>query len=273
LFFDGIGRGRIHFEGFDADWALPTYKIVRMAVIGFALVVAYPYIPGSDSEAFKGVSLFAGIVFSLGSTSIIANMIAGYSLTYRRAFKLGDRVKIGTAVGDVTEIRLQVTHLRTPKNEEVVVPNSAILNTEVTNYSTLARAQGVILHTSVGIGYEVPWRQVEGLLLLAAERTSGLEKQPPPFVLQTALGDFAVSYQLNVYCREPQGMASFYDALHRNIQDVFNEYGVQIMTPNYEADPPEAKVVPKERWFQAPARPPGDAKPDGDESGGPGSAG
>jgi small-conductance mechanosensitive channel len=254
LFFDGIASGRIRFEGFDAEWAQPTYKIVRLAAIAFALVVAYPYIPGSSSEAFKGVSLFMGVVFSLGSSSVIANVIAGYSMTYRRAFRLGDRVRIGGVVGDVTAVRLQVTHIRTPKNEEVVVPNSTILTSDVTNYSALARTQGLILHTSVGIGYEVPWRQVEALLLLAAERTAGLEREPAPFVLQTALGDFAVSYELNVYCRNPQAMPALYNELHRNIQDAFNEHGVQIMTPNYEADPPEPKLVPKEQWFAAPAR-------------------
>jgi len=256
LAFDGVGAGRIQIEGFDPEWSEPTYKIARAAVVAFALVVAYPYIPGSGSDAFKGVSLFAGVVFSLGSTSIIANTIAGYSMTYRRAFKLGDRVKIGSVVGDVTAIRLQVTHLRTPKNEEVVVPNSTILNTDVTNYSALARTQGLILHTTVGIGYEVPWRQVEAMLLLAAERTHGLEKEPPPFVLQKALGDFAITYEINVYCRDPQAMGLFYSDLHRNIQDVFNEHGVQIMTPAYERDPAQPKLVPKDQWFAAPAKPP-----------------
>jgi small-conductance mechanosensitive channel len=253
LFFDGIGRGAIRFEGFDPDWAVPTYKIVRIGAIAFALVVAYPYIPGSGSDAFKGVSLFVGVVFSLGSSSVISNMIAGLAMTYRRTFKVGDRVKIGEVTGDVTAVRLQVTHLRTPKNEEVVVPNSIILNSHVTNYSTIARTQGLILYTTVGIGYEVPWRQVEAMLRLAAERTPGLEREPAPFVLQRSLGDFAVNYEINVYCRDPQAMNELYAALHQNIQDVFNEYGVQIMTPNYVADTPEAKVVPKEQWYAAPA--------------------
>jgi small-conductance mechanosensitive channel len=256
LFFDGIGRGSIVFEGFDAEWAAPTYKIVRMAVIAFAVVVAYPYIPGSSSEAFKGVSIFAGIVFSLGSTSAISNIIAGYTMTYRRAFRVGDRVKIGDVVGEVTDIRVQVTTLRTLKNEEVVVPNASILNHEIVNYTTLARSHGLILHTTVGIGYEVPWRQVEAMLLLAAERTPGLLKDPAPFVLQRALGDYAVSYELNVYCGDARQMMPLYTALHRNIQDVFNEYGVQIMTPSYEADPTHPKTVPKEQWYTAPAAPP-----------------
>jgi len=268
LFFDGIGRGTITFEGFDPDWAAPTLKIARIAIVAFALVIAYPYIPGSGSEAFKGVSLFLGVVFSLGSSSVISNMIAGFAMTYRRAFKVGDRVKIGSVVGEVTEARLQVTHVRTPKNEEVVVPNSMVLNTEVTNYSTLARTRGLVLHTTVGIGYEVPWRQVEAMLLLAAERTGGLEAEPRPFVLQRSLGDFAVGYEINGYCRQPEAMWRVYSELHGHIQDVFNEHGVQIMTPNYVADTPEAKVVPKEQWYAAPAAPPG-----GDDGGGASSAG
>jgi small-conductance mechanosensitive channel len=253
VFFDNIDRGILTFEGFDAEWAWPTYKIVRVAVIAFAVVVAYPYIPGSGSAAFKGVSLLAGVIFSLGSTSAVSNIIAGYTMTYRRAFRVGDRVKIGDVTGDVTDIRLQVTTVRTLKNEEVVVPNATILNNEVVNYSTLAKGQGLILHTTVGIGYEVPWRQVEAMLLKAAERTPGLLREPPPFVLQRALADYAVNYELNVYCGDARQMMPFYTALHRNIQDVFNEHGVQIMTPSYVADPPNAKVVPKERWHSPPA--------------------
>jgi small-conductance mechanosensitive channel len=254
LLFGAIDQGSVKLKGFDRDWSWPTYRIVRMLVVAFALVVAFPYIPGSSSEAFKGVSLFLGIVFSLGSTSIIANIIAGYSMTYRRAFRVGDRIKVGDVFGEVTEARLQVTHVRTPKNEEVVVPNSLILNSSVVNYSTLAAAQGLILHTSVGIGYETPWRQVESMLLMAASRTPSLLQQPPPFVLQQALGDFAITYELNVYCDRPGEMPAIYSDLHRNILDVFNEFGVAIMTPAYVADPEQPKLVPKDQWYAEPAR-------------------
>jgi small-conductance mechanosensitive channel len=171
LLFEGIGRGFVTFSNFEPEWATPTYKIARLAIVAFAIIVAYPYIPGSDSDAFKGVSIFVGILFSLGSSSAIANFIAGYSLTYRRAFKIGDRVKIGDHLGDVTEQKLQVTRLRSPKNEEIVIPNAQILNGEVVNYSSLARTQGLILHTEVGIGYETPWRQVEAMLMIAADAT------------------------------------------------------------------------------------------------------
>jgi small-conductance mechanosensitive channel len=253
LFFDAVEHDRVKLANFDAEWAQPTYKIVRIVVVAFGLIVAYPYIPGSGSAAFQGVSLFIGIVFSLGSSAAISNIIAGYMLTYRRAFKMGDRIKVGDAVGDVIEMRLQVTHLRSVKNEEIIIPNSQIMSGEVLNYSSLARAQGLILHTQVGIGYETPWRQVEAMLLLAAERTPGLSGEPRPFVLEKALGDFAVVYELNVYCSNVQAMARLYAELHRSILDVFNEYGVQIMTPAYEGDPAEPKVVAPKDWYTTPA--------------------
>lgn len=261
LFFAGIDQNRIAFSGFDKDWAMPTYRIARVAVIAFAIVLAYPYIPGSGSDAFKGVSVFLGVIFSLGSSSIVSNVIAGYSLIYRRAFKIGDRIRIGELEGQVTTAGALVTHLRTIKNEDIVVPNSLIMNSNVTNFSTLAATQGLILHTTVGIGYETSWRQVDAMLKLAAERTPGLLKEPPPFVLLLSLGDFAVTYELNVYTDQPLYQARLYAELHRNVLDLFNEYGVQIMTPAYEGDPEVPKVVPKDAWFAPPAakHPPTDA--------------
>jgi small-conductance mechanosensitive channel len=267
LFFAGVQGGTITLANFDADWAWPTYRILRFLIIAFGVVVAYPYIPGSESRAFQGVSIFIGIMFSLGSSSFIANLIAGYSLTYRRTFHLGDRIRIGEVTGDVTELGLMVTRLRTVKNEEVIVPNSTVLGNNVVNYSTLAKSRGLILHTTAGIGYETPWRQVEAMLTLAADRTPGLLKEPAPFVLQKALGDFCVTYEINVYCDTPQAMARLYTELHRNILDVFNEYGVQIMTPAYEGDPDQPKVVPREQWFLAPAAPPEPRPEEGHASG------
>ena len=255
LFFEAVAKGHVTLSGFEPEWALPTYRIVRIAVVAFALVVAYPYIPGSRSAAFQSISIFLGVMFSIGSSSFIANIIAGYSMTYRRAFRVGDRIQVGEVFGDVSEIRLQVTHVRSVKNEEIVVPNSSLLNSNVVNYSALARTRGLILHTTVGIGYETPWRQVEAMLLLAAERTAGLLREPAPFVLQKSLGDFCVVYEINVYCNAPAEMARLYTSLHQNILDVFNEYGVQIMTPAYEGDPEQPKVVPKDQWWSAPARP------------------
>ena len=256
LFFEAAGRRTIELPGFEPEWSEPTFRIARMLIIAFAAVVAYPYLPGSGSDAFKGVSLFIGVVFSLGSTGLISNILAGYSLTYRRAYRIGDRVRIGDVTGDVEAIRLQVTTLRSLKNEEIIIPNSVVLNSSVVNYSSLARKQGLILHTTVGIGYETPWRQVEAMLLMAAGRTPGLLREPPPFVVHSSLGDFCVTYEINAYCDQPQEQVRLYSDLHRNILDVFNEYDVQIMTPAYESDPDLPKVVPKSKWFEAPARSP-----------------
>ena len=185
----------------------------------------------------SGRGLFVGL------PSVIANMMAGYTMIYRRAFKVGDRISIDNVTGDVTERRLMVTHLHAVKNEEVIVPNSTIINSNIINYSTLARSHGLILHTTVGIGYETPWRQVEAMLLLASDRTPGLLKEPAPFVLQKSLGDFAVNYELNAYCAKPHAMTQLYTAMHRNILDIFNEHGVQIMTP------PTRAIRKRPRWF------------------------
>jgi small-conductance mechanosensitive channel len=252
-FFAAVEQKRVVFTQFEPDWAMPTYKLLRVLVLAFAVVVAYPYIPGSQTAAFKGISIFIGLMLSLGSSTSISNLIAGYLMTYRRVFKVGDRVKVGDVVGDVVAVRLQVTHLRTNKNEEVTIPNSQILNSDVTNYSSLAGTKGLILHTTVGIGYEVPWRQVEAMMLTAAGRTAGVLSDPSPFILLTKLGDFSVSYELNVYVRDTEMIGKRYAELHRHIIDVFNEYQVQIMTPAYEGDPDQPKVVPPERWYSAPA--------------------
>jgi len=256
MFFTQVSRRRIKLQNFDPDWAMPTFKIVRFLTIAFAVVIAYPYIPGSDSLAFKGVSVFIGVIFSFGSSSFIANVLAGLAMTYRGAFKEGDRVKIDDVLGDVEDIKLMTTRIRTLKNESVVIPNSNILNTNVTNYTVMARDPGLLLHTTVGIGYDTPWRQVEAMLLMAAERTVGLQKDPKPFVLQTLMGDFAVNYEINAFCTDAGRMVAIKSELHSNIQDVFNEFGVQIMSPAYVADPASAKIVPPENWYVKPASKP-----------------
>ena len=254
VFFQTVERGVVKLNNFEPDWAMPTYRLVRIGIIAFSLVVAYPYIPGNDSAAFKGISLFLGVLISIGSSSTISNIVAGYMLTYRRAFRIGDRVRIGEVTGEVSDVRLQVTHLRTNKNETVTIPNSIILSSEVINYSTLARTEGLILHLTVGIGYETPWRQVEAMLLLAASRVPDIKREPAPFVQQLALSEFAVTYELNAYIATPHTMVSLRSALHRAVLDVFNEYGIQIMTPGYEGDPERPKVVPREQWYAAPAK-------------------
>jgi len=256
IFFLGIERKRVKIQGFYPEWAKSTYRIISFLIIAFSVVLAFPYVPGSDSLAFKGVSVFVGVLFSLGAQSAVSNVIAGFALTYRRAFLVGDRVKIADFIGDVLETRLQVTTLRTDKNEEIVVPNSVILNSHVINYSAKAREKGLILHTTITIGYDTPWRQVYAMFLMAAGKTSGLLVEPKPFVLQKSLDDFYVTYELNVYTDKPEKMAAFYSELHQNILDVFNEYGVQIMSPNYVADRAEPAIVPKEHWYAPPSKPP-----------------
>jgi len=249
LLFSGIQQGGIQIAKFHPDWAMPTFKILRLFVIIFAFVVAYPYIPGSNSNAFKGISVFLGILLSLGSSSFISNIIAGYSMTYRGAFKRGDRIQVGDVTGFVEEQKLMVTRVRTHKNEDVIIPNSTMLNSNIINYSARAKEMGLILHTTVGIGYETPWRQVDGMLKLAAEKTDGLLKNPPPFVIKKSLGDFAVNYEINAYCDDVDKIPVYYNNLHQNILDIFNENNVQIMTPAYEGDPDTPKLVPKEQWY------------------------
>ncbi len=253
FFFNAIENGDVEFAEFYPEWAIPTYKISRILVLIFGLVIAYPYIPGSDSRAFQGISLFLGVLFSIGSTSVVANMVAGVILTYMRGFRVGDVVKIGDTIGRVTEVSLLVTRIRTPKNLEITMPNSLLMNNPVTNYSFAASEGRLIIPVSITIGYDAPWRQVHALLLLAAERTVHVLNDPAPFVLQTGLDDFYVKYELNVYLGSCEDMPRIYSELHRNIQDAFNEFGVQIMSPHYLADPQIAKIVPKEHWHQPPA--------------------
>jgi len=258
VFFLGIEKERVKIQGFYPEWAKSTYRLLSFLIIAFCVVIAFPYVPGSDSPAFKGVSVFVGVLFSLGAQSSVSNIIAGFALTYRRAFLVGDRVRIADFTGDVLDTRLQVTILRTVKNEEIVVPNSMILSSHVINYSAKARERGLILHTAVTIGYDTPWRQVHEMLLTAARKTPGLLTEPEPFVLQKSLDDFYVTYELNVYTDKPEKMVVFYSELHQNILDVFNEYGVQIMSPNYVADRAEPAIVTKERYYAPPAKPPGE---------------
>jgi small-conductance mechanosensitive channel len=230
-----IEGGGLKISGFYPEWALPTYNIIRVVIWIFAVMMIWPYIPGSDSKIFQGISVFLGLVFSLTSASMLSNIMAGFTLTYTRAFRIGDRVRIGEITGDVIEKSMLVTKVRTIKNEEVTIPNSKIMNAEVINYSVDIPEEGLILYTSVTIGYDAPWRQVHGLLLEAAGNTKNVLIEPKPFVLQTALNDFYISYQINVYTRESHRMVGIYSDLHQNIQDAFNKAGVEIMSPHYKS--------------------------------------
>jgi len=230
-----IEKGHLRIPGFYPDWANPTYQIIRVLLFAFLLVVIFPYLPGSNSPVFQGVSVFLGFLFTFGSAGSLSNIIAGLILTYMRLFKLGDRVKIGDVVGDVIEKSLLVTRIRTIKNEIISIPNSTIMSSHTINYSSDAPEKGLIIHTTVTIGYDVPWKDMHQALIDAALKTTYLLNEPKPFVLQTSLEDFYVSYQINAYTREPNKQASIYSELHQNIQDVCNERGIEIMSPHYKA--------------------------------------
>jgi small-conductance mechanosensitive channel len=249
LLFREIGRGTISLPGFHRDWSEPTFKIVRFLVIALAAVVIFPYLPGAGSQALQGVSIFLGVLFSLGSTSAVANLVGGIVITYMRPFAIGDRVKIGETIGDVVEMGVLVVRIRTIKNENHSIPNASVLTNHMVNFSTSATSPGLILHTTVTIGYDAPWRQVDELLVAAALATDGLQREPAPFVLQTSLDDFYVSYEINAYTDRANESAAIYSRLHRNIQDRFNEAGVEIMSPHYNSlrDGNEVTIPPGQR--------------------------
>jgi len=230
-----IEEEKLVLKGFHNDWAQPTANIVKIILYAFTLVIIFPYLPGSDSPAFKGVSIFLGVLFSLGSTSAIANIVAGIVITYMRPYSIGDRVKIGESVGDIIEKNLLVTRLRTVKNEDITIPNATIINTHLWNYSKSASSIGIILHPTVTIGYDVPSQLVTDLLLKAAVNTKGLTREFKPFVLQKSLNDFYVEYELNVYTKQPKKMAFFYSDLNKSILDGFNAAGVEILSPHYSS--------------------------------------
>jgi small-conductance mechanosensitive channel len=230
-----IEKGQLTIPGFYPDWANPSYQIIRVLVLAFMLIVIFPYLPGSDSAVFKGVSVFMGVLFTFGSAGALSNVVAGLVMTYMRAFKLGDRVKIGEVTGDVIEKTLLVSRIRTIQNEIISIPNSTVMSSHTVNYSSDAPTNGLIMHTTVTIGYDAPWRQVHQLLIDAALATEMIEKDPEPYVLQTSLDDYYVSYRLNAFTREPNKQAKIYSGLHSNIQDKFNEAGVEIMSPHYKA--------------------------------------
>ncbi len=257
LIFDAVEHERIKVPWLFPETAQPTRRIVSALLWLFALIVSYSYLPGSDSDAFKGVSVFVGLMVSLGSTGIMNQVMSGFTITYSRALRVGDFVKIGDIEGTVTHLGTLSTKVKTVRNEEVTLPNAIVVSQATTNYTRFG-TDGVFFPTSITIGYDVPWRQIHALMLLAAERTPGIRAEPKPVVRQAALEDFYVKYTLLVALEQPQLRAPLLDALHGNIQDAFNEYGVQIMSPNYEADPSGPKVVAPDQWYAAPAVAPAD---------------
>jgi small-conductance mechanosensitive channel len=233
--FREIDSEKLKIPDFHADWAMPTYGIVRVLLYAFMVVLIFPYLPGSDSNVFRGVSVFIGLLVSFGSSSAISNMVAGLVITYMRPFKIGDRIKIGEISGTVIEKTLLVTRLQTIKNEEITIPNATLLNSNTMNFSAMAHREGLLIHTTVTIGYDVPWRIMHQTLMAAAKKTSGIKESPEPFVLQTALEDFYVAYQINAYTSEARKMVLILSELHQNIQDECNARGIEIMSPHYRA--------------------------------------
>jgi small-conductance mechanosensitive channel len=245
---DGVAEGRLHLPGIHPETALPTKRLLAAVLWLFAIVMAYPNLPGADTDAFKGVSVFVGLVLTLGSSGLVNHMMSGFLLTFSRAVKPGDYIRAGDTEGKVTAVGLLSTKIRTIKGEEVIVPNAVAIGGTIVNYSRYASEGQLLLYTSVTIGYDAPWRQVDALLRQAADRTEGLAKTPPPFVLQRSLSDFYVEYQINAVLERPELRGKVLSALHANIQDAFNEAGVQIMSPHYESDPSAPKVVPPGSW-------------------------
>lgn len=230
-----VEAGRLKFNGFYPDWAMPTFHIIRFLLYAFMIAMIYPYLPGASSGVFQGISVFVGLIVSLGSSTVIGNIIAGLVITYMRPFKMGDRIKLNDTIGNIIEKTPLVTRIRTPKNEVVTVPNSFIMSSHTVNYSTSAREYGLIIHTEVSIGYDIPWRRVNPLLIEAALNTPGVVDDPRPFVLETSLSDWYPVYQINAYIKDANRMSQIYSDLYQNIQDKFNEAGIEIMSPHYMA--------------------------------------
>jgi len=254
LFFDAVEGGGVTIWGLDPDTAHPTRKIVTFILWVFAVIMMYPYLPGSQSDAFKGVSVFVGLLLSIGSAGSVNQVVSGLMLMYSRALRVGDYVQIGETVGTVTSLGLLSTRILTPWKEIVSLPNAFILSTTTKNYSREEETGGALLTTTVTIGYNAPWRQVHAMLIEAARRTEGLVIEPHPQVMQRSLSDYYVEYLLSARIAKPNTRIAVLDVLHRNIQDVFNEYGVQIMSPHYMSDPAEKVWVPRENWYEAPAK-------------------
>lgn len=242
-----IDSGHLKITGFYPDWALPTFHIFRFLLYAFMIAMIYPYLPGADSDIFKGISVFVGLIVSLGSSTVIGNIMAGLVITYMRPFKLGDRIKLNDTTGNVIEKTALVTRIKTPKNELVTIPNSFIMSSHTVNYSSSARTYGLIIHTEVSIGYDVPWRKVHQLLIDSALATEGVSADPEPFVLETSLQDWYPVYQINAYIKEADKLTQIHSDLLQNIQDKFAEADVEIMSPHYMAvrDGNES-TIPKE---------------------------
>lgn len=250
-FADAISDGRLRIHGFYPDWVPPTLKIIKFVLYTFMIIMIFPLLPGAESQEFKGISVFVGVLLSIGSTSVITNAISGIVITYMRRFKIGDWIKINDVVGEVVERSLFVTRLKSSKNEIITIPNSKISESNTINYSQPINRYKLIIHTTVTIGYDVPWRKVHAMLKEAAEMTDGLIAGEIPFVLQTSLDDYYISYQLNAHTKQPDKIPRIYSRLHQNIQDVFSREKVEIMSPHYRANRSDNEItIPKFKFMK-----------------------
>jgi small-conductance mechanosensitive channel len=250
-----IEAGRLAIPGFYPDWAHATYNLLRIFLCAFTIVLIFPLLPESESAVFKGVSVFIGILFSIGSTSVVANMMAGLVITYMRSFKIGDRIKIGEVFGDVVEKTPFVIRVQTVKKEIITIPNSTILSSNVVNYSAGVSASGVILYQNIYVGYDVTWERAGRLLMEAALKTEHILNDPKPFVLTQNLGDNAVSYQINAYTKRPDLQTQIYSEMNRNILDIFQRDGIEMITPQYKAIRSGERSTIAQRYAQTEEQP------------------
>ena len=256
ILFNDLKNEKLKIPGFYPDFATPSFNIIRILLFIFMIVLVYPYLPGSDSDIFKGASVFVGILFSIGSSTALSNIVAGFILTYMRSFRINDRIKIGDLSGDVIEKSLLNIRLRTPKNEEITIPNSTVLSSNTINFTTNSIDKGLILYTTITLGYDVDWKKAYSTLIDSALKTNLVLEDPSPFVLQTSLDDFYVSYQLNIYTNHASKKLRILSELHENIQDLCNENGIEILSPHYKSLRDGSTVAIPEKYipedYQAP---------------------
>jgi small-conductance mechanosensitive channel len=272
--FSAIKAGVIEVDWCDPAAAAVSSRLAQIVLWLFALTIAYPYIPGADTPAFKGLSVLLGLMVSIGSAGVIGQIVSGIVSVYTKAIRVGDLIRVGDVEGTVTSMGVMSLKIANRFHEEFTIPNAMLAGAPVHNFSRLSAEKGLILPTAVTVGYGTPWRQVHAMLLLAAARTPEVQREPAPQVLQKALSDFYVEYTLLVSIAVPTRRPFVLSALHANIQDAFNEFGVQIMTPNFEAQPDDKIWVPRERWHESPAAPesgesaPGSSAATGRDAGG-----
>jgi small-conductance mechanosensitive channel len=254
-FFNAVQQGRLYLPFLHQETTSATRRIVTLIVWGLGIAIAYPYLPGASSEAFRGLSVLFGVMVTLGSTGLVTQAMSGLVVVYARALRKGDFIEVNGVQGVVTEVASLAVKMINVRNEEITIPNSVLVSSPIFNYSKLSATHGTLMTAKVTIGYDTPWRQVHAMLEEAARRTPRVRSAPAPYVYQRALGDFYVEYELFVSIDRAIDRIPIQSALHAAIQDVFNGYGVQIMSPHFRGQPAQPVLVPKQDWFKPPAAP------------------